>query len=383
MATQAHGSNTKTSIACAFLWALLFFLIANGICYAVDSKIIFGKRKEERNVLFQAVNSAVSDFKQAPRQDVVLLGSSLMMTPIWAQDLRDFPGTGDVYHHHKALALQRLLPGDSRQIFNFALPGAMVSDQYLLLSKLLKDNHKPRVVVYGLAPRDFMDDLLTGETRTPIFQSLSDLSDLLSYHDLYLETWNEKGDFAMNNMLFFYGKRCRYQDKLKNVIAKTYNQVAPASGQTEDANQSDGALDLGQSLYGNREAVWNKSKTEYAARYRRFNRAQFAKQKLFLSHLLDTAASRGIKMVLLDMPLTADNIALMPPGFYSEYKRSLSELSQKHHATVIDTSKLTSFNDDSFLDTVHLNASGGQNLAALIAASVHGRSQLAATSQPQ
>ncbi len=362
-----------------FTWTLFLFLVLNGVCYAVDSKIIFGKRKEERNVLFQAVNSAVADYKQGPLPDVVLLGSSLMMTPVWSLDLRDFPGVGDVYHHHHARTLSKLMSPAS--VYNFALPGAMVSDQYLLFSKLFKDDKAPKTVVYGLAPRDFMDDLLTGETRTPVFQSLSDLGDLFAYHDLYLETWQEKGDFAMNNMLFFYGKRCRYQDKFSHIVAGVYDRISPPTA-TAAASQNDGSLDLAAALYGDREAVWRKSKVEYGARYRRFNSAQFAKQKLFLANMLDTAAKRGIRLILVDMPLTKDNIALMPDGFYDRYHAALNEITSTHGGTVVSASQLSSFDDSCFLDTVHLNASGGAKLSSLIAAaatnkqvSLTGRSQ--------
>ncbi|MFX5972531.1 hypothetical protein ABTE98_19220, partial [Acinetobacter baumannii] len=68
--------------------------------------------------------------------------------------------------------------GHEERVFSFAVPGAMVSDMDLILDKVLTGPKKPSLIVYGVAPRDFMDDLAGGETKTATFQRLGDVSDL-------------------------------------------------------------------------------------------------------------------------------------------------------------------------------------------------------------
>ena len=330
------------------------------LCAAINKLPLLSS--EEKGIVFQACNSAVSDYRRGGAGGgVVLMGSSLMMTPIWSQDVRWFPNVADVYHHHLSLSFERLLSsrGLRTKVFNFALPGAMVSDVYLLSRKLFRDDRTPSLVVYGIGPRDFMDDLLTGETRTAVFQKLSDLSDLTGSGDLYFSSFEEKADFALNNAIFLYGKRCRYQDKLSQTVNKLYDRLGKVA--TSVVGRQAGA-NLDAASLADRQGLWRKSIEEYRARYRRFNQKQFEKQCDFLRAFLKTAQERHFKVVLANMPLTADNLHLMPPGFYEHYRATVASLARAYGVPLLDLQGDRHYNDLCFYDTVHLNADGGQRL---------------------
>lgn len=119
----------------------------------------------------------VRDFRQlksAP--DVVLLGSSLMMAPLHGGDAAYLKTGQNVALHHHSVLLEDLLQakfGRQYKSFAFALGGEMVSDAYVITDTLLRGDRKPGLIVYGIAPRDFMDHALPSAASTEIFKYMS------------------------------------------------------------------------------------------------------------------------------------------------------------------------------------------------------------------
>jgi hypothetical protein len=91
------------------------------------------------------------DRKSSP--DGVLMGSSLVLSPAYKLNSRhsDF----SLGFLEKELT-QRL--GSSIGISNVGVAFAMASDQRRLLETMLARHIKPKFVIYGLAPRDFVDN---------------------------------------------------------------------------------------------------------------------------------------------------------------------------------------------------------------------------------
>lgn len=369
----SSGRKRKFPYGAAALWAVVVFLLINfGLSFATGHRL--KGKPEDGGATISACDSAVRQFSETKETpSVVLIGSSVLMAPLWSADVRRFSAVPDVYHHHRCLELERMLEKRGlgrQQVFTFALPGLMISDGYLLADKLLRGDKKPRLLVYGLAPRDFMDDLLTGETRTVVFQRLMDLSDLPRLGDLYLSTPKEKMDFIFNNVVYLYGKRWRYQDKMTHLWKRTFGRILP---QTAGADEGDGAQVEQQFLLGqNRKLVWAKSIEEYGARYKHFNRAQFSKQEHFLEALLQESGKRDINVVLVNMPLTTDNLNLMPAGFYSNYISAVRTLADKYGAPLLNLQEDRGYKSGSFYDTVHLNDVGGQRFLSALCNWIYG-----------
>ena len=358
------------------IWALCLFFLAN-LALSLYAFAPTGRLTEERGATFQACNSAVDQFnKSIDTPSIVLMGSSLVMAPVWSLDNTNFSGVADVYHHHRALQLQQTLAtsGKEQDVFSFALPGAMMSDFYLIAEKLFTDTHTPKLLVCGLAPRDFMDDLLTGETRTAVFQRLMTLQDLPHLGSIYLSSFQEKTDFILNHLFYLYGKRWRYQDKIAYLLRRMYNQLlSPA---VASAHTVSNQLEQQFMLNEHRAQVWAKSIEEYRARYRHFNQAQFEKQSCFLKALLALGQKRGIQIVLVNMPLTQENIELMPEGLYKRYLTSIADLAIQYQCQLIDLQK-DGYRDSDFYDTVHLNAQGGRRFVSHLASWIAKESTIA------
>jgi len=350
-------------------WAIGLFLALNAGLSGLSHRLPVSSSLEERSATYQACDSAVRQFEESQKTPgCVLIGSSLVMAPLWSSDSLHNPGIADVYHHHRSIELEKALKANGiskHAVFCFALPGEMISDGYLITDKLLAGAKTPDILVYGLAPRDFMDDLLTGETRTAVFQRLTGLSDLPSLWTLYLATWSERADFTLSNLFYFYGKRLRYQDKLATICQRLAGKLMPEGA--DSASRLPGQLESQFLRDPDQNKVWARSIEEYRGRYRHFNQAQFAKQEQFLKALLELARSRGIRIALVNMPLTETNLALMPPGFYQRYLKTLSALASEYRCQILNLQTDSSYPREFFYDTAHLNARGGDRFISRLA----------------
>jgi hypothetical protein len=311
----------------------------------------------DQNGVLQTIDSAVQQYKAAEQPDVVLLGSSLIMSPVWTADFHRYGHVGDFYRHHRSYQLEKKLQADGGQptrVFSFAVPGAMVSDMDLIVDKVLTGAKKPSLVVYGVAPRDFMDDLAGGETKTATFSRLGEVSDL-GKQNFAASTTDEKLELVFNRACYLFGKRTRYQAKTDDYFRKLAHA---ATVQNQDQFATAANLNVCP-LFQPKPILWQKSLDEYRMRYQRFNQTQFKKQEMFLQDMISTCDKNGIRILLVNMPLTETNIKLMPEGLYDKYRSMLRDISSKNNISLLDLTK-QKYKDDYFYDTVHLNDAGAE-----------------------
>jgi hypothetical protein len=349
--------STKKFYKSAALVAIGLFLTLNGsftLSAAIGSARIKGM---DQNGVLQTIDSAVQQYRASEQPDVVLLGSSLIMSPVWTADFHRYGHVGDFYRHHRSYQLEKKLEADGGQptkVFSFAVPGAMVSDMDLIVDKVLTGAKKPSLVVYGVAPRDFMDDLAGGETKTATFSRLGEVSDL-SKQNFAASTTDEKLELVFNRACYLFGKRTRYQAKTDDYFRKLAHTAA---AQNQDQFATATNLNVCP-LFQPKPVLWQKSLDEYRMRYQRFNQTQFKKQELFLQDMISTCDKNGIRILLVNMPLTETNIKLMPDGLYDKYRSMLRDISAKNNVSLLDLTK-QKYKDDYFYDTVHLNDAGAE-----------------------
>ncbi|MCA9805328.1 MAG: hypothetical protein KC777_25335 [Cyanobacteria bacterium HKST-UBA02] len=355
-----EGSGKRPPFKAAALFALALFLISNLVLFAV-----FGPATSYSNNVWNGTGSidlALNEFKALPRRpDVVLLGSSLVMYPFWSTDKKEHPEIGDIFHHHRSLALEeRLAQKDGKPVvFSMAIFGQMASDAYIYANEFLKGERKPPVLVWGVAPRDFYDAELSGPMQTISFQRLVGLDNLVRYADLYLPGFQERADFIFSKSVFLYGRRWHIQKEVNKGADKLYNLASPGSTVARPG------WEKGQSGFvftGTREDVWENSKQEYQKRYKNIDLDKLSLQMSFMDGLLKVCQERGIKVVLVNMPLTATNRDIMPAGFYDSYRSELSKIAGQRGAELADFGSDTSFEDGDYWDTCHLSYQGGFKL---------------------
>jgi hypothetical protein len=318
----------------------------------------------------------VHDFRQLTKApDVVLLGSSLMMAPLHGGDATYLNVGQNVALHHHSVLFEDLLHekfGKKYQSFAFALGGEMVSDADVISETLLRADRKPNVIIYGIAPRDFMDHALPSAASTEIFKYMNRIGDLSAIEKQSYGSFWERAEHELTKLSFVYKHRPdflyiqhRWAKELARKLGYTdlENEHAPLHIRKQaflELPENHGPASLFVDAPNPGPEPFDLNLDEYRFRYRKINLKQFNSQVSFLERLLKYCQSEHIALILVNMPLTQDNLALMPPGFYSNYMSKVRALGAKYSADLLDLNDPTLFPNIHFRDSVHLNSRGGK-----------------------
>ena len=374
--TKSAKALTSRALSAALAFLALNFAIPGFTQITKDS----GKKTISGDLIQRSLNDAVSTL-QASRRDlkgdpVVLIGSSLVMAPIWSADVAHGHCFKDCLSHHLSqhLADKMFADGVNKDAISLATPGQFVSDTYLIVDKYLKDNTKADILIYGVAPRDFMDDTTGGLALTSVFDKLVSLADLPKVSKLFFNTFDERADFILNRSIFLYKKRGRYQNKFQDSVVRATDKVLGPGKETIADKPSDDMV--GFLMGGDHDQIWKKSISEYKQRYKYFNAQQFEKQQECFKSLLGLCKERNIKLYVLAMPLTTDNLNLMPPELYTKYISFVQSATTAQGFTFVNLQSKGGYTDQDFYDTVHLNNQGGERFLSqmdnLVLADKHG-----------
>lgn len=332
--------------------------------------------------------------KQAP--DVVLIGSSLLMHPVSLVDADYLNQDLDYIHHHRSVFCQETLAKALKQkeltCFNYALPGAMVSDDYILTRAMLTGTRKPKVIVLALGVRDFVESGISCAANTPswrYFKRFCDTSDLV---DLSMPHPWQRFDYVLGNWIYPWGKKLDLQvllsEKTKSVLAPFFASHLPAC----QLSKVDPARNMPGNLRSEVEAgmfvvkahqpySFDDNSGEYKKRYRRLNKEMVHTQELFLERFFDLARAAAIEVVVVNMPLTRANHALMQPGSYDHYHTTLVAACARHGCRLVDLDGTPELSERDFYDTAHMNSSGGRKLLSAVCQAILAEPQAVASLQ--
>lgn len=325
---------------------------------------------------------AVSDFhKQQQAPDVILLGSSLMLEALNSGDATYLKKPQNVSLHHTSSCLQDGLEaalGYKPSIFSFAIAGQMASDAYAISSTLLNGKSRPSTIVYGIAPRDFMDNTLTNVTTTETFRYLARVGDLSQTIAAAKPSFFEVIDHWFESVSFIYKHRvdfaCLEQHAAKAVLQSIGHRdldIYKVPFELRRIALKELLEDIASNEtmvcpYGHPPVPYLDNLAEYRQRYAHMNAKMFKSQLGYLERLLQYGKEQNINVVLVNMPLTADNVATMPPGFYQNYLSQIAEISARYKNKLIDLNRPGMFNRGYFADSAHLNGLGGMRFFELL-----------------
>ncbi len=390
----------KSGIKRSLFWALSIFAAIN-VGMAQLSAIEQNKSAKAAGGDFWTnpvlIDLAIKEFNaQQPPAKVVLLGSSLVMFPFWAMDASFEHKISDIAHYHKSAALEAALAKSglaNMPVFSLASAGQMSSDTYLYVNEFLKGDRKPEVLVLGIAPRDFSDNNVKSPTATVSFQQIVGLPNFVAYSKTFMPRFEDKAEFVANHSCFFYGRRWRLQkevdkgiERLSQTIARlaTFGTVKPVAKAPQFSPEqaqlmaavnhatAGGAVNSNEAtallFAASLEQRWNSSAKEYVGRYKGIADRDMTVQLSCLDKTLKICQERGIKVVIVNMPLTAINQKLMPEGFYNRFSTAVQKTSAKYDKSVtyLDVSHNAAFQDGDYWDTVHMNHKGGAKLLSVI-----------------
>lgn len=318
----------------------------------------------------------MNDLHTDPRMhNVAVLGSSIMCSAVAGCDANFLRQRLDMTQYHRVAYLDQQLEstyGGKFNTFNMAAPGQMPSDAYLYLKAMIETKNRPDVVVYGVAPRDFVDSTLQGPNDTEPFRYLTRLVNVSDVANAEFRSLWSKLDWYMQNLVFMYGHSLDIrlaasewtEKQVNNYIVKPGSptpftwwhrvRLLPAykPGELQPLAMISAPLRT-------QDISFTDNSIEYRARYKNPDPETFRTQMYFLRKLTEYCQRERIELVLVNMPITLWNAGLLPEGRYQKYLHELREFSWNHNVTFYDLCDFRNYTNQDFHDTVHLNAFGG------------------------
>jgi hypothetical protein len=393
---QMTGPNSRTAKGSVFLLALGLFAMVNAGLVAVQPLRPMPVERIPTKPTWESHRTR--DFMQgAQAPDAVLFGSSLMMIPTACRDADYLNATIDPVVHPYSQYLQARIAektGMQLKCFNFALPGGMISDHYMIVSSLFSQERKPKVAIFGLSLRDFIDSGVECAAATPAyhyfsrFKSESEIDSLLP---LSMPSIFNRGQYLADKYIYLLGKRLQIQVMASDAISSAVTAVvsspsdssagagsrinasANISSGTKPDNNPDAALSGNEvtegmvALQPNAFYPWQDNSREYKKRFKGANESMFKIQTEYFKRMLSQLKSEGVEVLFVNMPLTAANMALMPQGSYDRYIALLKQTAAEQGCSLLDLNDGKSFVASNFKDPVHMNGSGGKILIDQIA----------------
>jgi len=392
---------SKFVISC-FLFLLINFVVARDLSHFKLSD--WQKYKQQTLAGPQEIPKhtwtewALIDFEKQKDNpaSIVFLGSSLILTPLNLVDANFLNRNVDGAIHHKSIVFDRLINNNNHgpaATFNFSVPGAMASDVYLIANLLLQRTNHADLIIYGVGPRDFLDNVLSTPTSTDPYRCLSKIlwktNNSETVFSYIKQDWQSQLNYFLMQHLPLYGQQEDIGQYLSGqflpVANSTITTLAGLTGRATEnwparisterlhkllPNYDPMAIDLNQCLFAPHDMGdshrFEKDLNEYRKRYRNVNWDIYTCQTKFLVDLLKLARQHKVTVLVVAMPITSTNRKLLPDYVFTAYKEHLRVLSRPYGAYFIDLDDSGCFSDQDFLDTVHLNGTGGARFLELI-----------------
>lgn len=332
------------------------------------------------------------------KPDILVLGSSLPMTAIAHCDSKfvggiDIKNLESVRSYTKARYLEHLIEkqcGHKVSVANLTCVACMASDATLILSKALDAGKIPKLVLYGIAPRDLIDNSVPEIGKTPAFEVLADwkcLKDLLDSHvsiidirDFVISTiwhyYKVKADYRT----FFMYMACNWLNRPSSIYAATRGSFQQGEGEAKAA-QTYGQAGQPELVAITAAKAENTLKAKLPALKHakipdlikadllyyddRYNPPNFKRLNEELKHLekmTNLCQERGVELVVFNMPITQWNKQLISSRLYELYMNGINDSCRRRHTKLVDLDDEQAFTIEDFYDSAHTNYRGGKKI---------------------
>ncbi|MBX9949621.1 MAG: hypothetical protein K2Y39_10665 [Candidatus Obscuribacterales bacterium] len=240
-----------------------------------------------------------------------------------------------------------------RSVIDLGVPSLMLSDCVLLFQKLEDNGALPDEVVLLLAPRDFMDNTVAVERNLfsheingrVTFRALSragDAGEFLSGISAAAGYWANAWCKQFRNSFE------RVSLAVKKLGRQPNREVLQGGKIRKQALQH---FYFGNGKFSDLEI--------YEKRYNPPDHKRIKKELAAMGTLLDQLQSRNVHTVVVSMPLTEMNIALIDRDAHREILDGMRSACQSRSIRFLSAEQLGNYPSAAFVDSVHLNAKGG------------------------
>jgi len=314
---------------------------------------------------------AYVDRKKCP--EIAVLGNSQMGALQFADAQyyrRTVDYTGDRSLDYLTSVLQKQL-GIKTDAFFAAMPGALISDDYVIARALFTKDQHPKLFILGISPRDVMDSTCPSAMATEPFQFFGHVAHLSDCLDLYCPKFWDKANWVLKEVV-----------QLPDLRGSTDDLASTAHAFIAPPEEAKAIRDIGKAplftkvepgqlfLKPDEKVVFEDNTEEYKARYKDPFQPGLNKQLVFLDKLMRFANDNGIQLVIVGMPLTAQNQAMLPDKFWNFYRQEIARISAANGAHWIDIASDPAFQHGDYSDCVHLNGFGGIKLCQVLAQAI-------------
>ncbi len=344
----------------AVLLTLAFLTISFFIALAIPSRYL--NAADGVTGTFRVLVTKLAAFLPSREDpDLVFLGSSLVLTPAvrcddkmdnklacydrWYYD-RYIPEYTQAKYFQSKLKEQA---GLNFSVKNLGVASSIMSDQFGIYRLMLQENKHPKVVVLGLAPRDFLDNTQQKYLETPTRQFIKEYEQ----DSLLPSKWSAAK---------IKESAIKAQHKVEKVIARL-RSLAVDFACSMSGHQAKSEIAV-TTYVGDRPNRLKDLET-YKKLYNPPNYQMLEQQSGFLQKLLVAAKNNGTRVVVVNMPLTEENVAALGPKAYAAYTESLAHLCEQYDANFLDIgTKHLGYSLQDFEDCCHLNGRGGEKFYA-------------------
>lgn len=311
------------------------------------------------------------------------MGSSLIAVPSMSCDQTfvraqsPYPAVPDMFafsHYKRCDYFKMLLSnklGKKVDVINLGLAGIVASDQRLILEKALAFNKKPALVVWTVAPAEFIWNDGCGVDKTRIglafktYQWPTDAGSLALTVDRLRREFTWHFDLLENELAACKIPMSDYCNKWMHRDGTTQTTAAKTAAET-DQGKTAAEADPIRGIEIKMDAYGRKNRLEDIANFRR-NYAKvdgklFDQQIDYFTKTLDLCNQHDIPVVIVNMPLTKYNRDLIDKRVYDKYLASVTKISKEHRIPFVDMDDSEQFVLSDFYDSTHLNESGGKKL---------------------
>lgn len=319
--------------------------------------------------------------------EVALVGSSLLLVLNQDETGSHFY-TGDYPPYLQSL-LRKETDRDVSCI-NLCSGMQMVPEAYMVSKAATDADCYPKVIIYGIALREFVDFTYSAEWTGEGFNSLSAYVKPTPDFLIGLYSYETLREYLLCHYFYTYRNRndLRYMASawVKNALEYLpLDQHFMRMGMDHTWKpQKEGYLmetwiprrmeEFGEEVYRKNPEFLR----DYYMKYQKlmYKRAATQSQRLnsglkiqehYFKNLIELCEKKNIYLVVVDMPMSKEFINLAPPGFYTSFKNFLKSGAKNNKFLLIDLVDDPDFNESSFKDGVHLSYPGAKLLAEKLA----------------
>ncbi|MBS2000628.1 MAG: SGNH/GDSL hydrolase family protein [Candidatus Obscuribacterales bacterium] len=308
---------------------------------------------------------------------VVLMGSSLMRTAAEVSDMsinKELREARFANDYDKATYFENQLKKDlgaDVNVLNMALRGCMASDYQLIFQRAMELGKRPNFVIVATAPAEFMSNDQPVVDNTYVHQSLLKYKFPQGKPFYEVIAQNVERTVAPHNLdavekffgyLRLYG--AAYLSDLSGHPTDLFRAAAYKGNKGQmlpTAYASKTRLDIDDAIS---DTVKKNNPladlSHYKMRYYPPNVKLFNQHEHNFGEMIRMAHENGIPMVVVNMPITAPNRALVDPTLRERYYKFLKDTTEKYHVTYMDMDDHSMFSLTDFEDCSHLNGRGAK-----------------------